>query len=71
MTTPIARPRTRKMMTIPEVAAYTQLSEKTVRRMIARGDLKAIRIRSRWRIHQEDLEACLAQAANRLSIRVH
>ena len=45
------------LMTVREAAAALRLSEITIRRMIARGELRATRIGRAVRVHSEELEA--------------
>ena len=45
-----------RLFTIPEVGAVLQVSEKTVRRWIASGELPAAKLGSQWRIRPRDLE---------------
>jgi len=40
---------TLEIMTLPQVAAYLQLAEKTVLRMAQRGDIPAAKVASQWR----------------------
>lgn len=53
------------LLTVNEVAAYMKIVPLTVRRMIDRGDLKAIKVGRVWRIRQEDLQDYLARSASR------
>jgi excisionase family DNA binding protein len=48
------------MLTIPEVAADCRISQKSVRRAIAEGELEAVKLRSRIRITREAFDAWLA-----------
>ncbi len=48
-----------RLLTIPEVAELLQVSTKTVRRMIASGDLPAHRLGRQWRIGPAELERFL------------
>lgn len=47
-----------KLLTIPEVAEAMKVSEKTVRRLIKRGDLPAFKVgdRGQLRVEEQDLE---------------
>jgi len=47
------------LMTIPEVARYLRVSEKTIRRWIKEGTLTAYRLGRQWRINPKDLELLL------------
>jgi len=47
------------MLNIKETAEYLNCSEKTVRNLIDRGELKAYKVGNRWRIKKEDLEEYL------------
>ena len=45
------------ILTVSQVAEYLQLSEKTVRRLIANGELTASKVGGRsWRIKEIDIE---------------
>ena len=46
----------RALMTIEQTAGHLQVSEKTVRRWIKRGDLIAHRFGHQWRISDIDLQ---------------
>ena len=48
------------MLTIPEVASTCRISQTSVRRAIAEGELEAIKVRSRIRITREAFNAWLA-----------
>jgi len=47
------------MLTIPEVAAACRISQTSVRRAIAEGELEAVKLRSRIRITREAFDAWL------------
>jgi putative molybdopterin biosynthesis protein len=49
----------KKVYTVKDVASLLQVKEITVRRMIARGDLKAFKIGNRFRLNFEDVEKYL------------
>lgn len=49
------------MLTVPEVAAACQISQSSVRRTIADGELRAVKLRSRVRIPREAFDAWLLQ----------
>jgi excisionase family DNA binding protein len=49
------------MLTVPEVAAACQISQSSVRRAIADGELGAVKLRSRVRIPREAFDAWLTQ----------
>ncbi|MCP5437189.1 MAG: helix-turn-helix domain-containing protein [Chromatiaceae bacterium] len=49
-------PRHEALLSIQGVAAFLNLSTKTVRRLIDRGNLPAFKLGSQWRIHPRDLE---------------
>ncbi|MEW6721091.1 MAG: PTS sugar transporter subunit IIA [Thermodesulfobacteriota bacterium] len=51
------------MMSIQEVARELRVSEKTVRRMLWRGELKGIRVGGQWRFPVENLAALLPSGA--------
>lgn len=52
------------LLDIRQAADFLRVSEKTVRRLIARGELTASQIGNRWRIRRRDLDAMLDEAAN-------
>lgn len=45
-----------KLLTLPEVAEAMKVSEKTVRRLIKRGDLPAYRVGERGQLRVEERE---------------
>ena len=45
-----------KLMTLSEVAGYLQVAEKTVMRMINRGEIPAIKIGSQWRFSRSMID---------------
>jgi len=47
------------LLTVAEVAAVLRLSVKTVRRMIARGELPARQIGRQWRVRRTHLDAVI------------
>jgi excisionase family DNA binding protein len=49
------------MLTVPEVAAACQISQSSVRRAIADGELCVVKLRSRVRIPREAFDAWLSQ----------
>lgn len=51
-----------QLLTIPEVRARCHLSEKTIRRAIDRGELRALKLCNRIRITSSDFDAWLARA---------
>jgi excisionase family DNA binding protein len=64
-----------KLLTIPEVAEAVKVSEKTVRRLIKRGDLPAFKVgdRGQLRVEEQELERYIesqrVHAADRLGPR--
>lgn len=50
-----ARPPVARLLTVQQTAEHLQLSDKTIKRKIAAGELPAHRFGSRWRIAEEDL----------------
>ena len=50
-----------KIYTVKEVAAILRIAPKTVRKMIAEGELVAFRLRDEWRIKQSALDAVMRQ----------
>jgi excisionase family DNA binding protein len=55
------QPARTAMLTVPEVAADCQISQSSVRRAIADGELRAVKLRSRVRIPREAFDAWLFQ----------
>lgn len=53
------------LLSIREIAAACQLSEKAVRRAIDSGELPAIKLRSRIRVTPQDFEAWIASSRRR------
>lgn len=51
-------PRAR-LLTIKDVVEELQVTERTVRRWIADGKLKAVKIGGGWRVHPRDLDRML------------
>lgn len=51
------------LVTTAEVATLLRIDMVTVRRMVARGELRAHRIGREWRIRQDSLDAYLARTA--------
>jgi excisionase family DNA binding protein len=45
------------LLTVREVADWCRLSEKTIRRVIERGELAASKVGNRWRVSEEDMHA--------------
>ena len=52
------------LLTIPQAAEVLQVSERSVRRWIDRGDLVPHRFGRQWRISQADLEAFIRMRRN-------
>jgi excisionase family DNA binding protein len=52
------------MLTIDQVAAYFQVSTRTVSRWLESGRLPAVRVGNVTRIHREDLRAFVASNAS-------
>lgn len=50
------RGRTGRLLSIPEVADFCGLSSRSINRAILDGDLRAAKLRSRWRIRPDDLD---------------
>jgi excisionase family DNA binding protein len=50
-----------KFYTIDEIAKLLRVSKETVRRLIADGELRAIHVRHRVRISQQDLDKYLSK----------
>jgi putative molybdopterin biosynthesis protein len=45
-----------QLLTVPEVAEYLRIAERTVRDLIKRGQLPGVRIGKEWRIKRVDVE---------------
>ena len=56
--------RLTRYLSIAEIANVLSVSERTVRRWIQAGDLKAHQLGRHWRIHPDDLAAFLAARGN-------
>lgn len=64
-------PRTDRLMTTEDVAAYLQVSVPQVATMIRRGELPARKIARSWRVRPADLEAYVdAQPGNDLAVEL-
>lgn len=48
--------RPERLLTIPDVATLSQVSEKTVRRWIEARELLAVKLGNQWRIRPTDFE---------------
>jgi excisionase family DNA binding protein len=46
-----------KLLTVAEVSAYLDISQKSVLRMIKSGDLPAVKVASQWRFVKESIDA--------------
>ncbi len=49
----------KKIYTVKDIANMLKVKEITVRRLVARGDLKAFRIGNRFRFNADDIEEFL------------
>lgn len=49
----------KEIMTVPEVAEYTRMSELSVRRYLKRKILPGVKIGRNWRIRKEDVDRLL------------
>ena len=54
-----------KFMTVKDVAAELQMSEKFVREMLRRAQLRGSKLGSDWRVRPEDLDAFVNRKANK------
>jgi excisionase family DNA binding protein len=54
-------PPTSPFLTVQEVALYTRLSPRHIRRLIARGELRVTRMGRAIRVHRRDLDSYLGQ----------
>lgn len=70
MTSPRTRtaPTSVPFLTLKETAQHTKASEKTLRRMIARGELKAYKFGRQIRIKPADIEKALKPVTSLASI---
>lgn len=50
-----------KIYTVKEVAAILRVAPKTVRKMIAEGDIRAFKVRDEYRIWQSALDAVMRE----------
>lgn len=50
------------LMTITEACEVSRLSKRTIGRMCARGDVRAVQLGKRWLINRADFMALLAPA---------
>lgn len=55
-------PMATQMLTLPETAARLALHPETVRRMIGRGELAAVKVGRHWRVPESALEKLEAVA---------
>jgi len=44
-----------RLLSIPQVAELCGLSDRSINRAILDGELRGVKLRSRWRIHPDDL----------------
>jgi len=52
-------------LTVAQAAEYLQLSEKTIRRLISHGKIRAAKLSNRiWRIKTLDMEKYIASVSN-------
>jgi PTS system nitrogen regulatory IIA component len=49
------------LLTISEVAKYLRVTERTIRDMIHRGEIKAIKLGKAYRIKKADIESMFTQ----------
>lgn len=57
------RDATTRLLSIPEVAEMCGLSDRSINRAILDGELRAMKLRSRWRIHPDDLDRWVESSA--------
>lgn len=57
-------PSAQPMMTIHDVAASLNVDERTVRELIRKNELRAIKIGKEWRVTPDDLDAYVDGHAN-------
>ena len=51
------------LLTVEDVARYLQFTPETVRAMVRRGELPAIKVSRRWRFQKEKIDAWLQTRA--------
>jgi len=52
------------IFTITETAQYLKLSDKTIRKLISSGELKASKVGSSWRVKESEIEKYLNAHTN-------
>ena len=52
----------KKLMKVGQVATHLQVSPRTVYRLIAAGEIRAVKIRGSTRVHPQTLEAYVRRA---------
>lgn len=52
------------VLTVAQTAQYLQVCDKTVRRLIAKGDLLASKVGNSWRIQKSDVDFYLKKNRN-------
>jgi excisionase family DNA binding protein len=57
-----------RLLTLPDVVAYLQLSVRTIRRLIASERLAVVRLGRAIRVRPRDLEAFVASSGQRRSV---
>ena len=50
-----------KYYTVKEVAERLKVQPRTVRKMIAEGELPAFKVRDEWRVRQRDIDTFIAK----------
>lgn len=53
-----------KMLTIHDVAQQLNVDERTIRELIRKNELRAIKVGKEWRVAETDLDAYVASHAN-------
>ena len=53
-----------KMLTIHDVAEQLNVDERTIRELIRKNELRAIKVGKEWRVAETDLDAYVAGHAN-------
>ncbi len=54
-----------EILTVSQAATYLKVCDKTVRRLIAKKELKASQVGKSWRIQQSAIDAYLVENSNR------
>ena len=61
---------TSRAMSVRDVAEYLNVDEKTVYRLLKRGELPAFKVSGTWRFKQEDIEEWIEQQKERTAAQL-